>query len=89
MSSKGIDGIDHSEWKMSLYMNIVFIVIGTLILWTACHSEYVVIYATSIAQLSIWITAVCLVDFWSVYISLMCNKTLILDPKDHPLRFMI
>lgn len=68
-------------------MNIVFIVIALVMIWTSCDVEWVVSYATSIAQLSVWITAISLINFWSFWIDLKTGSDaslyLSLSPNSH------
>jgi hypothetical protein len=51
-------------------MTYVFFTFFIVMAWTAGMFDWMVSYATSVAQLGVWITLVSLVSGWTVWISL-------------------
>ena len=51
-------------------MSLIFFLYGLIILWTAGLPDWIVAYATGVAQLGIWVTAISLIPLSAFWVSL-------------------
>jgi hypothetical protein len=63
-------------------MSLVLAIYTVIILWTAGLPDWIVAYATGVAQLGIWVTALSLIPFSAFWISL---KRSLVSPKSFTL----